>query len=39
MENPIDGVWYASPFSDFIASILAIVLLMIEVKKFRKRIA
>ena len=39
MENPIDGVWYASPFSDLIASILAIVLLMIEVKKFRKRIA
>ena len=39
MENPIDGVWYASPFSDLIASILAIVLLMIEVKKFRKRIS
>ena len=39
MDNPIDGVWYASPVSDCISSILAMTLLGIEVKKFRKRIA
>ncbi len=38
-DNPVDGVWWAIPISDTLASILSIVLLLIEVKKFKKKAA
>lgn len=36
-EEPLEGLWHASPLSDALASILAITLLTIEVKKFRRK--
>ncbi len=37
-DNPVDGVWWALPISDFISWLLAIVMLLWQVKKFRKKI-
>ncbi len=38
-DNPVDGVWWAIPISDTLASVLSLVLLLIEVKKFKKKAA
>ena len=35
-DNPVLGVWYAMPTSDALASILAIVMLIIQVRKFKR---
>ena len=34
-DNPVLGVWYAMPTSDALASILAIVMLVVQVRKFK----
>ena len=34
-DNPIDGVWYAQPFSDVLSTILSVILLYLQVKKLK----
>lgn len=36
VDDPLEGLWLASPISDGLASILAIILLIRQVKKFKK---
>ncbi len=37
-SDPLEGLWHAAPVADGLASILAIVLLVKQVKKFKKQI-
>ncbi len=37
MKNPVLGVWYAIPTADAIACIVAIIMLTLQVRKFRKQ--
>lgn len=36
--NPLEGLWHAAPVADGLASILAITLLILQIKKFKKNI-
>lgn len=36
-NDPLEGLWYAGPVSDGLASILSIVLLIIEIRKFKNK--
>jgi len=38
-KTPLEGLWYASPVSDGLASVLAIVLLIREIRKFKAKAA
>ena len=38
MSNPIDGVWYSLPASDVVAFIVAVVMQVIQVRKFKQQI-
>lgn len=35
--NPLEGLWHAAPVADGLASVLAITLLVLQVKKFKKQ--
>lgn len=35
-NNPLEGLWHAAPVADGLASILAITLLVLQIKKFKK---
>lgn len=35
--DPLEGLWYAAPVADGLASVLAITLLVLQVKKFKKQ--
>ena len=35
MENKVDGVWYAGPFSDAMATLVSVYLLMKQIKQLR----
>ncbi len=37
-SDPLEGLWHAAPVADGLASILAIVLLLKQIKKFKKQI-
>lgn len=37
-SNPLEGLWHAAPIADGLASILAITLLILQIKKFKKNI-
>lgn len=37
-SDPLEGLWHAAPVADGLASILAITLLIIQIKKFKKNI-
>lgn len=36
-SDPLEGLWYASPVADALASVLAIVLLVVQVRKFKRQ--
>ncbi len=38
-NNPIYGVWWSMPISDILSAITAVIMLIVEIKKFRKIIA
>ena len=38
-DNPVDGVWYAMPVADTMAFLIAIVLQVLQVKKFKRILA
>ena len=38
-DNPVDGVWYAMPVADTLAFLIAIVLQVLQVKKFKRILA
>ena len=35
--EPLEGLWHAAPVADFLASILAITMLLRQVRKFKKK--
>ena len=35
--DPLEGLWHAAPVADGLASVLAITLLVLQVKKFKKQ--
>lgn len=35
-NDPLEGLWHAAPVADGLASVLAITLLLLQVKKFKK---
>ena len=35
LENKVDGVWYAMPFSDAMATIVSVVMLWYQMKAFK----
>lgn len=38
-SDPLEGLWHAAPVADGLASVLAITLLLLQLKKFKKRAA
>ncbi len=38
-SDPLEGLWHAAPVADGLASVLAITLLLIQLKKFKKKAA
>lgn len=38
-KDPLEGLWHAAPMADGLASVLAITLLIIQIRKFKRRAA